>query len=173
MNSVNKTFSIQKNRNFVLGLLFLTFISAVLIFYSEPGIAFFSFPSKYLRFYNTLFLVSDVIDEENRVMKDLGELHLKEQHTNLLFHLLREETGDVLKKINDALSAFPPNISVDPDVKLIFANFSKTTASYFRVNNTLKPPSIFNFLPHLLSDASSLRPIYHFTKHRSGGSSIL
>lgn len=102
-------------------------------------------------------------------MKDLGQLHLKEQHTDLLFRLLKEETSDVLKKVNDALAALPSNISSDPDVKMIFANFSKTTALYFRMNGALKPPSVFDFLPHLLSDASSLRPIYHFSKNRSGG----
>lgn len=126
----------------------------------------------YLRFYNTSFPISDVIDEENRVMKDLGELHLKEQHTNLLFHLLTDETSDVLKKVNNAISAIPPNISINPDVKLIFTNISKAAASYFRMNNTLKPPSLFNFVPHLLSDPFSLRPISHFTKYRSGGNFV-
>lgn len=119
--------------------------------------------------YNLHFFIADVIDEENRVMKDLGELHLKEQHINMLFHSLKEETGDVLRKINDVVSALSPNASADPELKQIFANFSKAASSYSKMKNSLKPPSVSHFLPHLLIDNDSLLPLYHASKNRSGG----
>lgn len=111
----------------------------------------------------------DLFSEEQSIMKRLGELHIKEQHLSLWFRLLKEETSIALHRLNYMLASLPSNYSTNFEIQKMLNNFSKIASLYLEPNGVLKPPTIFQFLPHLLSNSSSLQPLYYFSKHRSGG----
>ncbi len=102
-------------------------------------------------------------------MRRLGELHMREQHLNLGFRQLKEDTSMLLDRLTSVLSVLPlGNYSADHELQLIL----KLTSSHLRSYDALKPPNVYHFLPHLLFNDSSLRPHYQSSKNRTGGTNL-
>lgn len=100
-------------------------------------------------------------------MRQLGRLHIKEQHLNLWFQMLKEETSATFDQLNNAVSLLSNN-TTDTDVHRVLKNLSNSTLSFMYPNDLLKPPTVYHFLPHLLSNFSSLLPAYRWSRNRFG-----
>lgn len=148
--STAKQCSVSQTKYLTLWFFIPLVITTVIIFYSEP----------------------ELYGEEQRIMRQLGRLHIKEQHLNLWFQMLKEETSATFDQLNNAVSLLSNN-TTDTDVHRVLKNLSNSTLSFMYPNDLLKPPTVYHFLPHLLSNFSSLLPAYRWSRNRFGMSTVL
>lgn len=163
----NKFFPVAAKRYYLTAwFIFMVFVALVLILYTEPGTAIsnnFHFNSTISKLYMLSFRILELTDAEHHLKSRLAELHVKENYLDFKYHSLEEETSSILGKLNSMMSA--PNLT-SSRVQSILKNISN---EYSQSKFALKAPNIFNFLPHLSINHSSLEPYYRLSKNRIGG----
>lgn len=125
---------------------------------------------------NELFFVSDARTEQS-LLQRLAELQVKIQYLDTMFRTKQEDIQQLSQHIDqtDNLTAlsFPPH-ELKPELKQLIKNMSGTQAvTGISPPVTLRLPSPYNFLPHLLDDPNSLRLAYQLSKNRNGVSMVI
>ncbi|XP_046468429.1 alpha-1,3-mannosyl-glycoprotein 4-beta-N-acetylglucosaminyltransferase B [Neodiprion pinetum] len=105
---------------------------------------------------------SPEMHEETSLQNNIAELHAKLQHLNAKYMNSQEE----INLLSHQLSQLLDSSHTLPDIQFLINNGSSN-------NTSIKLPSIYNFLPHLLYDANSLRPAFFQGKGRTGASVVL
>ena len=102
--------------------------------------------------------------EEQILQTGIAELQVKLEHLHAKYMSSQEEIQMLtlqLIQLNEGAAN-----QLFPDIQMLVNNSALNTTS-------VKLPSVYSFLPHLLSDVNSLRPIYIKSKGRSGVSMVL
>ncbi|XP_019768062.2 alpha-1,3-mannosyl-glycoprotein 4-beta-N-acetylglucosaminyltransferase B [Dendroctonus ponderosae] len=127
-----------------------------------------------------LFSVPDVSSEQLLIQR-IAELQVKLQYLDSMYRTRQEDLRRLTEHID--LLALPPNASallaapvpeLRPEVKQLLKNMSGMAAAQgVHPPFSLRMPSSYHFLPHLLDDVSSLRLAYLLSKGRLGVSVVL
>lgn len=102
------------------------------------------------------------IHEETSLQNSIAELQAKLQHLNAKYLSSQEE----INLLTHQLSQLLENSHTLPDLQFLINNGTSN-------NTSIKLPSIYNFLPHLLDEPNSLRPAFFQGKGRVGASVVL
>ncbi|OXU26362.1 hypothetical protein TSAR_002451 [Trichomalopsis sarcophagae] len=102
------------------------------------------------------------VHEETLLQHSIAELQVKLEHLHSKYINSQEE----IQLLTYQLVQLTEGAHLLPDVQVFINN------SNYNVTN-VKLPSVYNFLPHLLSDPNSLRPAFIHSKGRSGVSIVL
>lgn len=118
------------------------------------------------------------MSSEEVLIQRMSELQVRLQYLDSMYRSRQEEVQLLTRQINqigdNASIATTPVYTLKPEVKQMLKNMSGwrfTTGLFPSV--TVRLPSSFYFLPHLLDDMSSLRPAYLLSKGRTGVSMVL
>lgn len=122
-----------------------------------------------------LFSAPDLSSEEV-LMQRLAELQVRLQYLDSMYRARQEDVQLLARQIGtDNTSSTPgPLVTLRPEVKQMLKNMSgmRFTNGLFPTT-AIRLPSVYNFLPHLLDDPTSLRPAYLLSKGRSYVSMVL
>ncbi|XP_065205041.1 alpha-1,3-mannosyl-glycoprotein 4-beta-N-acetylglucosaminyltransferase B-like [Planococcus citri] len=147
IKSSSKSFPVAAKRyHLTAWFIFMVVVTFILIIYTEPELS----------------------DAEHHLITRMGELHVKEKYLDYQYHSLEEQTTNMLSKLNYILTT-NPNITT-AQIQNMLKNI---TDEYSQSKFSLKPPSIFDFLPHLSINFSSLQPFYRISKGRQGVTTVL
>lgn len=105
---------------------------------------------------------SPEIHEETSLQNSIAELQAKLQHLNAKYLTSQEEVNMLSRQLSQLLDMS----HMLPDIQFLINNGTSN-------NTSIKLPSIYNFLPHLLDDINSLRPAFFQGKGKVGASVVL
>ncbi|KAH1018187.1 hypothetical protein HUJ05_006001 [Dendroctonus ponderosae] len=121
------------------------------------------------------------VSSEQLLIQRIAELQVKLQYLDSMYRTRQEDLRRLTEHID--LLALPPNASallaapvpeLRPEVKQLLKNMSGMAAAQgVHPPFSLRMPSSYHFLPHLLDDVSSLRLAYLLSKGRLGVSVVL
>lgn len=121
--------------------------------------------------------VSDVRTEQT-LLQRLAELQVKIQYLDTMFRTRQEDIQQLSQHIDqtiiDNLTFSLPTHELKTEIKQLIKNMSGLhAAAGINPPVTLRLPSSYNFMPHLLDDPNSLRLAYQLTKNRNGVSMVI
>lgn len=116
------------------------------------------------------------MSSEEVLIQRMAELQVRLQYLDSMYRARQEEVQSLARLVSptDNTTMATPLITLKPEIKQMLKNMSGwrfTTGLYPQV--TVRLPSSFYFLPHLLDDTGSLRPAYLLSKGRTGVSIVL
>ena len=100
--------------------------------------------------------------EETLLQSSIAELQVKLEHLHSKYVTSQEE----IQLLTYQLVQLTEGSHLLPDVQIFINNSNYNVTS-------VKLPSVYNFLPHLLNDPNSLRPAFIHSKGRYGVSMVL
>ena len=102
------------------------------------------------------------VREETLLQSSIAELQVKLEHLHSKYVTSQEE----IQLLTYQLVQLTEGSHLLPDVQIFINNSNYNVTS-------VKLPSVYNFLPHLLNDPNSLRPAFIHSKGRYGVSMVL
>lgn len=103
---------------------------------------------------------------------------MKIQYLDTMFRTRQEDIQQLSQHIDqittDNLTLTLPSVDLKSEIKQLIKNMSGLhAAAGINPPVTLRLPSSYNFLPHLLDDPNSLRLAYQMSKNRNGVSMVI
>uniref|UniRef100_A0A6P7GNK8 Alpha-1,3-mannosyl-glycoprotein 4-beta-N-acetylglucosaminyltransferase B n=1 Tax=Diabrotica virgifera virgifera TaxID=50390 RepID=A0A6P7GNK8_DIAVI len=129
-----------------------------------------------------LFVILSVpdISSEETLLQRLAELQVRIQYLDAMYRSRQEELQELTQHIDqiyneDSTLNSSANVQeLRPDIKQMLKNMSGLyAANGLNPGVSVKFPSAFHFLPHLLDNPSSLKLAYLMSKNREGVSLVL
>lgn len=103
-------------------------------------------------------------EEEKALLKDIGELRIKLQYLQTLHQLQRQDMFTLQQNLNRYFQS-----SQNKEASEVLFNITNYDLILSNSSIVIKPPTVYNFLPHLAWNPSSLRPALRLSKGRTEG----
>lgn len=151
----------------------------------RKGCLFFAVTIILVPFTVFILIVGPDLKIEQNLSQKLAECQIRVQYLEAMYRTKQEDVSILSQYLgltaantntsdnNSVLSNFNSVLeSLSPESKAIIKNL--TMSSQQRFSSSLRLPTAYHFLPHLLDDpASSLKPAYLYSKGRTGVSIVL